>query len=87
MIERFVKAYAETLDYMYTSPAALKHYKDFSGNDEAFARKAIELHTRDSLDPYRIAGLDEVMADAIGYLFRRPLRKEELAELFQVPRK
>jgi NitT/TauT family transport system substrate-binding protein len=88
VIERFVKAYAEALDYMYASPEALKHYRDFLGNDEAFARTAMaEFYPRDSLDPYRIEGLDGVMADAIGYLFKRPLSKQQLAELFQVPAK
>jgi NitT/TauT family transport system substrate-binding protein len=88
VIERFVTAYTEALDYMYASPDALKYYKDFSGIDEGLARKAMtEFYTRASLDPFRIEGLDGVMADAIALKFlKEPLGKEQLAELFQVPK-
>jgi NitT/TauT family transport system substrate-binding protein len=88
VIDRFMTAYIETLDYMYASPQALKHYKDFSGIDEGLARKAMtEFYTRASLDPFRIEGLDGVMADAISLKFlKEPLSKEQLAELFQVPK-
>jgi NitT/TauT family transport system substrate-binding protein len=89
VIDRFMTAYVETLDYMYASPEALKHYKDFSGIDEGLAKKAMtEFYTRASLDPYRIEGLDGVMEDAISLKFlKEPLSKEQLTELFQVPAK
>jgi NitT/TauT family transport system substrate-binding protein len=88
VIERFVTAYTEALDYMYASPDALKHYKDFSSIDEGLAKKAMtEFYTRASLDPFRIEGLDGVMADAIALKFlKEPLSKQQLAELFQVPK-
>ncbi|MBO0764819.1 MAG: ABC transporter substrate-binding protein [Hyphomicrobiaceae bacterium] len=87
VIARFMRAYTESLDYMYANPEALKHYKDFSNIDEALAKKAMtEFYTRAALDPYRIEGLDAVMADAIALNFlKAPLSKEELSELFQVP--
>jgi NitT/TauT family transport system substrate-binding protein len=86
VIERFVKAYTEALDYMYASPEALKHYKDFSGIDESLARQTMaEFYTRAALDPFRIEGLDGVMADAIALKFlKEPLTQAQLAELFQV---
>ena len=89
VIERFVTAYTAALDYMYASPEALTHYKDFSGIDETLAKKTMaEFYTRAALDPYRIEGLDGVMADAIALKFlKEPLTKEQLAELFQVPAK
>ncbi|MEO8537228.1 MAG: ABC transporter substrate-binding protein, partial [Betaproteobacteria bacterium] len=36
-IDRFMKAYRETIDYMYADPAALKTYADFVGISEAKA--------------------------------------------------
>ena len=89
VIDRFMAAYDESLDYMYANPEALKHYKDFSSIDEGLARKAMaEFYPKQSLDPYRIDGLDGVMADAIELKFlAAPLSKEQLAELFQVPAK
>ena len=66
LIDRFMTAYVETLDYMYSNPEALKHYKDFTSIDEARAKKAIaEFYPKEALDPYRIDGLDGVMDDAI----------------------
>jgi NitT/TauT family transport system substrate-binding protein len=89
VIDRFMTAYNEALDYMYANPEALKHYKDFSSIDEELARKAMaEFYPKQSLDPYRIDGLDGVIADAIELKFlAAPLSNEQLAELFQVPAK
>ena len=87
IIDKFMTAYVETLDYMYSNPEALKHYKDFTTIDEARAKKAIaEFYPKEALDPYRIDGLDAVMDDAIEHKFlETKLSKEQLAELFQVP--
>jgi len=39
------------------------------------------------LDPYRISGLDAAMAEAVaGKFIATPLSKDQLAELFQVPK-
>jgi NitT/TauT family transport system substrate-binding protein len=87
VIERFMTAYNEALDYMYADPQALKHYKDFSAIDEARAKKTMaEFYPKTALDPYRIEGIDGVMDDAIELKFlKAKLTKEQLAELFQVP--
>jgi NitT/TauT family transport system substrate-binding protein len=87
LIERFMTAYDEALDYMYNDPDALKHYKEFSSIDEALAKKAMaEFYPRAALDPYRIEGLDSVMADGVEHGFlKEPLSKDQLAQLIQVP--
>jgi NitT/TauT family transport system substrate-binding protein len=87
LIERFMTAYDEALDYMYNDPDALKHYKEFSSIDEALAKKAMaEFYPRAALDPYRIEGLDNVMADGVEHGFlKEPLSKDQLAQLIQVP--
>jgi NitT/TauT family transport system substrate-binding protein len=87
IIERFLTAFNESLDYMYTNPEALKHYKDFANIDEKLAKKAMaEFYPRTALDPYRIEGLDGIMADGVELKFlKEPLTKEQLAEFFQVP--
>jgi NitT/TauT family transport system substrate-binding protein len=89
VIDRFMAAYVESLDYMYSNPEALKHYKDFSSIDEARTKKTMaEFYPKESLDPYRIEGLDAVMDDAIEQKFLdAKLTKEQLAELIQVPAK
>jgi NitT/TauT family transport system substrate-binding protein len=87
IIERFLSAFNESLDYMYSNPEALKHYKDFAGIDEERAKKArAEFYPKEALDPYRIDGVDSVMADGVELKFlKEPLSKAQLSEFFQVP--
>ena len=84
-----MRAYRETLDWMYADPKALTVYKEFSGIPEARTKQAVaEFYPKAALDPDRIEGLDEVMADAVAFKFlRAPLAKERLAELFQLQKK
>ena len=45
-----------------------------------------EFYPRTALDPYRIEGLDSVMADGVEHGFlKEPLSKDQLAQLIQVP--
>jgi NitT/TauT family transport system substrate-binding protein len=87
LIARFMQAYGETVDWMYSDPRALQAYREYSGTPERFTRKVMkEFYVKDMLDPYRISGLDAVMKDAIDFKFlREPLTDGQLKELFQVP--
>jgi NitT/TauT family transport system substrate-binding protein len=87
LISRFVQAYAETIDWMYSDPRALEAYRVYSGTPERLTRKVMqEFYLKEMLDPYRISGLNAVMEDAVNFKFlREPLSKEQLSELFQVP--
>jgi NitT/TauT family transport system substrate-binding protein len=89
LIARFLRAYAETIDWMYSDPKALEHYRDYSGVPIHITKKGLtEFFTKEMLDPYRISGLDTVMADSVAVkLLPAPLTKEQLAELFQVPQR
>jgi len=52
VFDRFMKAYRETIDYMYNDPAALKVYADFVGIPEAKAKRTRdEFFPRESIDP------------------------------------
>ncbi len=88
VIERYMKAYAETVDWIYTSPDALKFFRDYSGTPENIAKKGMtDFYKKEMLDPFRISGLDTVMQDAVMLkLLPAPLSKEQLADLFQVAR-
>jgi NitT/TauT family transport system substrate-binding protein len=87
VIARYMDAYRETLDWMYSDPKALALYKDFAGIPENLTRKAMtDFYPKTALDPDRIEGIDGVMADGITLKFlQAPLTKEQLAEFFQVP--
>jgi NitT/TauT family transport system substrate-binding protein len=87
VIQRYMDAYRETLDFMYSDPKALSLYKDFAGIPENLTKKAIaDFYPKAAIDPDRIEGIDGVMADAVSMKFiPAPLTKEQLAQFFQVP--
>jgi NitT/TauT family transport system substrate-binding protein len=82
-----MKAYRETIDYMYNDPAALKVYAEFVGIPEAKAKRTRDdFFPREAVDPDRIVGLDQIVKDAVELKFTStPLTKEQLAELVQIP--
>jgi NitT/TauT family transport system substrate-binding protein len=90
-IARFVQAWRETLDWMYSDPAAIKAYAEWVNVPEALAlRVRDEFYPKENLDPDRISGLDQAMADAVESKFiPAPLSKEQLDQFFQLqgPRK
>lgn len=87
VLERFMKAYRETIDHMYTDPAALKVYADFVGISEAKARRTRDdFFPREAIDPDRVIGLDTIVQDAVALKYTAaPLSKEQLGELIQIP--
>lgn len=84
---RFMRAYKETIEFMYKEPSALQVYGKFANVTEALARRMKdEFFPKDMLWPDKIGGIDEAMATAVrlNYL-RAPLSKEQVAELIQIP--
>jgi NitT/TauT family transport system substrate-binding protein len=87
VLARYIAGYRETLDWLYSSPDAIKAYAAWSGLAERLARQAPEYITKDSLDPIRIVGLEDMMADAVTFKYiGAPLNKDQLSQLVQVPR-
>jgi len=86
-IVRYMRAYRESLDWMYSDPAALKTYADFAGVTEAKAQRIRdEYFTKAALSPDQIVGLDLIMPEAVNLKFiAAPLSKEQIAELIQIP--
>jgi NitT/TauT family transport system substrate-binding protein len=90
LMNRFVAAYAETIDWMYSSdPKVLQYYEDFSKTPQRFAEKLRkDFYLKEMLDPYRISGLDAAMDEAIkGRFLQAPLSQQQLDALFQVPKR
>lgn len=85
-IDRYMKAYRETIDFMYTD-AGLKVYADWLNIPEAKARRTRDdFFPKDSVNPDRITGLDTVVKDAVSLKFTpNELTREQLAELIQIP--
>jgi NitT/TauT family transport system substrate-binding protein len=86
-IERFMAAYRETVDWMYSDASVFKHYSDFIGVSEATGRRGRDgFYPKAGLNPDTIVGLDAINADAVAFKYTTaPLTKEQLAELIQIP--
>ncbi len=86
-IMRFVRAYRETLDWMFTSPQAIEIYaQEFKVAPELAVVTRDKFQTREAMRNDRLSDLDAVMADAVALKFLdKPLSKEQLAELVQTP--
>jgi NitT/TauT family transport system substrate-binding protein len=88
MVVRFLDAYRETIDYMYSSnPQVIKDYAEFTGVPEAMARRVRdEFFPKNLVDPDAISGLDSLVKEAVNLKFiDRPLTAQQLAELIQIP--
>ena len=88
VVERFMKAYRETIDWMYSDdPAVLKTYADFVGIPLAMAKRTRDdFFPKATMDPDRIVGLDTIVPDAVALKFTATqLTKDQLAELVQIP--
>jgi NitT/TauT family transport system substrate-binding protein len=84
-IDRFIQAYRETLDWMYSDPAALKAYAEWVNLSESLAREVRDqFYPKENLRLDRLSGLDEAMADAVSLkLLPAPLTKAQQDELFK----
>src|SRR3954454_17157495 len=87
ILARYMKALRETIDYVYSDPAALKHYAEWIGITEAKAKRVRDdFFAKDAVNPDRIVGLDTIVKDAVELKYTEtPLTKEQLAELIQIP--
>jgi NitT/TauT family transport system substrate-binding protein len=87
VIKRFMAAYRETIDYMYSSnPQVIKDYASFVGIPEALAKRVRDdFFPKSLIDPDKIAGLDSLMKDAVELKFiPAPLTDAQVKELIQI---
>jgi NitT/TauT family transport system substrate-binding protein len=85
-IARFAQAYRETIDWMYADAAALVVYKDYSGLPEAIVRRVRELIPKPAMNPDTIAGMEQIVAEAVSLKFVSAAPSvEELKEFVQIP--
>ena len=84
---RFVQAYRETLDWMFSSPEAVQIYAEETNVPvELAAMTRDKFQTKEAMRNDRLSDLDAVMAQAVRLKFLdKPLGKEQLAELIQIP--
>jgi NitT/TauT family transport system substrate-binding protein len=86
-IGRFLQAYRETIDYMYSdNPQVIKDYAEFVGTTEAIAKRTRdEFFPKALISPDEIKGLDSLLEEAVTLKFiPAPLSQQQLAELVQL---
>jgi len=84
---RFVRAFRETLDWMYADPEAIKMYAEAIKVPVAIAKTAVEKYQPKEAKQFdRILDIEGIMADAVKHKFLDvPLTREQLAEFIQIP--
>jgi NitT/TauT family transport system substrate-binding protein len=83
---RFMQAYRETIDWMYSDPVALQRFSEISDVSEGVAqRMRDEFFPKEMLLPDRIIGLNAIMKDAVvlDYI-RKRLSSRQISELVQI---
>jgi NitT/TauT family transport system substrate-binding protein len=87
VVARYMQAYRETIDYLYTDPSALKLYADWVKIPEAKAKRTRDdFFPRTSVEPDRITGLDTIVKDAAALKFTATkLTQAQLDDLIQIP--
>jgi NitT/TauT family transport system substrate-binding protein len=86
LMKRLMRAYRESLDWMFPDPLAVKLYSATVGVSENLVRSSIdkfELKPAKQLD--RISGVDAIMAEGVTFKFLdKTLSKEQLSDLIQI---
>ena len=87
VLDRFMQAYRETIEWMYSDPAAPKTYAEFAGIPEEVARRMRdEFFAKDMLSPNSIVGLSATSKEAAkSKQIWAPLSRKQTAELVQIP--
>ena len=84
-IVRFMQAYNETVDWMYSSPEALKVYGEYSGLPDSIVQRVLKLIPKEALQTGEVKGINDIMADAVTQKFlSAPLTPDQLKELIQI---
>jgi NitT/TauT family transport system substrate-binding protein len=87
VFERFMKAYRESIDYMYSSnPQVITDYAEFAKVPEPMAKRVRdEFFPKSLVNPDQIHGLDSLIPEAVNLKFiPAPLTKEQTAELIRI---
>jgi NitT/TauT family transport system substrate-binding protein len=85
-IGRFMQAYRETLDWMYSSPEAIPTFVAFSGvSTEVATQMRDRFFPKATLNPDQINGLASLMADGVTFRFlAAPLSEQQLKDVIQL---
>jgi NitT/TauT family transport system substrate-binding protein len=86
-VTRFVRGYRDSVDWMYSSPDAVRLYAEKTKIAPDLVRASIaKYHTKEAMQTDAVKDIDGIMRDAVALKFLdKPLTKEQLAEFIQIP--
>jgi NitT/TauT family transport system substrate-binding protein len=86
-IMRFMQAYRESVDWMYSDPKAVEMYSNKIHKPVDLLKTSMaNFHPKATMQTDHFADLDGAVRDAVKLKFlQKPLTKEQLAELIQIP--
>jgi len=86
-VARFMQGYRDAIDWMYSDPAALTAYEEFSHvRHELMAKARDQYFPKSTLWPDDVRGLDLVLADSLKNKFiAKPLTAEQVKDMVQIP--
>jgi NitT/TauT family transport system substrate-binding protein len=86
-VARFMQGYRDAIDWMYSDPAAMMVYEEFSGVRHALMAKVRDQYfPKPTLWPDEIRGLDLVLADSLKNKFiAKPLTAEQVKDMIRIP--
>lgn len=89
VMKRFVAAYRESYEFLYTDPRGVRIFSEYSKVPEALAVQIRDTFMpKPVMSPDKVSGVDAVMADAITFkTLAAPLTQQQLSELIQIPPK
>jgi NitT/TauT family transport system substrate-binding protein len=89
VMQRFMDAYRETYEFLYSDPRGVKIFSEYSKVPENLAIQIRDKFMPKAVEsPEKVSGLDQIMADAITFKqLSAPLTRAQLADLIQIPPK
>ncbi len=85
VLVRFMQAYRESIDWMYSDPAAIKSYAQFTKLPESQVKSVRDYIPKTAVDPDRIAGMNEIIDDSVKLKFLpAPLTAQQVKDMVQM---
>ena len=84
---RFMDAYREAVDWMYSDPKAVEMYSQKIHRPVELLKESMDkFQPKEAMQTDEFKDLDGAVADAVKLKFLdKPLTKEQLAEMMQIP--
>jgi NitT/TauT family transport system substrate-binding protein len=86
-MKRFMQAYRESYDFLYSDPRGVRIFSEYSKVPEALAVQIRDTFMpKPAMSPDKVSGVDAIMADAVTFkTLPAPLSQQQLTELIQIP--